>query len=83
MAVVKKTRVLRYVCACGYVETQVVEISKQVLKPPPDEEAIACTCDKCYSDRLDAIYPGARERMNKRLAAERLREKQREARAAQ
>jgi hypothetical protein len=38
--------------------------------PVPEEERIACTCQRCFSGMLDKVYPGARERMEKRLARE-------------
>lgn len=62
-------RQLHYVCPCGFVETQMIDRPKARI-PVPEEERIACTCQRCFSGMLDKVYPGARERMEKRLARE-------------
>ena len=64
-------RVLWYACPdCDFVERTITEYPKDLPTPPPAEETIPCTCDACFSKRLDKIYPGARPRMVARLKRE-------------
>lgn len=64
-------RKLHYKCPdCEHVQTVTLDQFDTWVKEPPQEETIACRCDRCFSAKLDAAMPGARARYEARVRAE-------------
>jgi hypothetical protein len=63
-------RILNYRCPdCGTIEPETLKGHLGSL-PLPVVSTVVTRCGRCFSAALDKIFPGARERTEKRLGRE-------------